>query len=984
MTQSNPSKNLRSSFRLTGAKEPKIEILKGAQWGEERTRRMFERASWLFHPDGRFLFIPSQNTDVRLDLFPISGNYSKVDDRFEFQGERQSPSGTSASVDGIIDINGENILLNVIYTVAAMASQKIAKISQTLFRQPQAASSELKIIDGTRVPSIFRISLKGKTEAHPFGPLPGILKILPRYPGDPNPFFVTFSTDTMDTNGSILWDSFTHLRFGQGKPNGEIIVRGNQVRLEVKTSENIRVGLTWFTQTRGELVPDIPVGVTVKSGTFTFSIKGKRISGEIHASGISDFNQSSAYEAQFIGQRQESNLDFTTETTLEGIRTAEVSSSFNGGWATDAFGQVELQQKGQRVSGTYTGRGGGTIEGIVQGNRLDFTWKNSEKGKGSGFFRAISGGETLAGLWGYGTDETKVEPLIATLLKQSSLLFAQTFTSPDKQRLRDLGYKLVLQGKCVQALELLEKTLELYKEERRKEGTWYIVKDTYLIDEVNILSRLSYCYFQIEDYDKLLEHLMDAIKTRHLLSQKEYLKGISKEQADLVQAALSNYLELWRARLVTDIDKITALEKGQPFFQKLVEFLVELGSEKEALVVSEKARGRAFVDLLAGRSDIQRSLEQSFPKETEIPSPTTVSPLTLKDVLEIIQQRQSVTIEYFLMDEHLIIWVISPSGNIDTITAHINKKELEKSITEKFLPLVQSQNPSIKDLSNVLQDLYKQLIDPIPSRLLPTSPGDVITIIPHGALFRIPFGALKDGAGKYFIEKHALVHSASIAVLKYTRENKSHIIRSKNPNLLAFVNPKPFPDPKLSSLEVTEQSFDLISQFYPDTQHNKILKGERATKKALQKEAPQYTVLHFATHAEASENELLESFIALAQVSPEDGYLRVPDVFRLNLYADLVILAACKTGAGEITGDGVNGLSRAFCWAGTPTLLISLWNVPETQSLQQMYEFHKYWRKNGKSKAQALRKAQLKCMNYGYNRDRPDLWAGFVIFGEGD
>ena len=143
------------------------------------------------------------------------------------------------------------------------------------------------------------------------------------------------------------------------------------------------------------------------------------------------------------------------------------------------------------------------------------------------------------------------------------------------------------------------------------------------------------------------------------------------------------------------------------------------------------------------------------------------------------------------------------------------------------------------------------------------------------------------------------------------------------------------------------------------------------------REAPQHTVIHLATHAEALEDEPLKSFIVLAKVPLEDGYLTVSDIFRLNLHSDIVILAACETGKGRITGDGVNGLGRAFIWAGTPSLLITLWSVPEEQTLQQMYHFHESWREKGMPKAQALRKAQLKCMRSGYNKNRPDLWAGY-------
>ncbi len=135
-----------------------------------------------------------------------------------------------------------------------------------------------------------------------------------------------------------------------------------------------------------------------------------------------------------------------------------------------------------------------------------------------------------------------------------------------------------------------------------------------------------------------------------------------------------------------------------------------------------------------------------------------------------------------------------------------------------------------------------------------------------------------------------------------------------------------------------------------------------------------------ATHGKASDKDPLQSYLVLARTEGEDGYLRVPDILELKLYADLVILSACETGRGHITGDGVNGLSRAFLLAGTSSLLMSLWSIPEKETLYQLYIFHESWRKEGLSKAQALRQAQREELaNYP---EEPDAWAGFAIIGE--
>jgi len=683
---------------------------------------------------------------------------------------------------------------------------------------------------------------------------------------------------------------------------------------------------------------------------------------------------------------------FCANVLQEETQKTESASLFIGDWITDAFGKIKLEQWDKGIIGTFIEIEEGIIEGFIQGNVLNFKWKTAKNEEGWGFFRAIDD-RTLVGFWGDDNDKTKVRSVIAARSIRPFALSIPKFDRQDKQDLRELGYNLVSQGKCLQALKPLEKALKLYREERSKEETWSVVKDSYLIDEYNILMRISDCYLKIYDelldynslnylYDSLIKSLIDTITIRRFLSQRDYLEKISKELASSMRTSLSSSLENWRARLARDIDKITALEKGQPFFQDLVDFLIELGNENEALVASETARARAFADLLAGKSDIQNNIQRCSPQKAELLSPRSAPPVNLKGLLETVQRNKSVTIEYFITDHNLIIWIIDTSGFIKAVTHPVIQRDLENMVTQ-FIGHVQSPNPSTKDLSNDLTDLYTHLIEPIPEELLPISPDEVLTIIPHKFLFRIPFGALKDSNGRYLIEKHALAYSASIEVLRYIYNNNKYVNIDKK-NLLAFVNPRPLSDPRFSTLEDTERFFNQISRLYLDTPNNKILTGENATKHVLKRDATRYAVLHFATHAEASENDPTESFIALARDSLDDGCLRINDIFGLSLQADLVILAACETGVGKITGDGVIGLGRAFIWAGTATLLISLWQVPELQSLDLMYEFHLNWISEGESKACALRRAQLKQIELRNNRDRPDLWAGFILFGEWD
>ncbi|MBF0537767.1 MAG: CHAT domain-containing protein [Nitrospirae bacterium] len=474
-------------------------------------------------------------------------------------------------------------------------------------------------------------------------------------------------------------------------------------------------------------------------------------------------------------------------------------------------------------------------------------------------------------------------------------------------------------------------------------------------------------------------HLTDMLNPdRFPEDSKEFQKNLE---------GVSSYIENWRNRLVLDEDKIDAVDKAQEFFIKLVNLLIKLDKKDYALVYSEMARARAFVDLLASKPGIQKEVKALIEKtHSAIPNPTTTTRLNIAEIKEIVSKRKSTTIEYFFTENDLVIWVISPSGDIKTVVTPIGSLHND---VKRFTDLTKDRDKENykdtaemdREIGNVLKDLYNALIQPIPKEILPTK-DEVLTIIPYGDLFSVPFAALRDSNGRYLIEQHPIVYATSIAELKYTHDNKKRIVNPQRPNLLALVNPQPMPVSygKEKALERTEQGFGSISQFYKDGQANMIVTRERATKAVLESEASKYSVLYLATHGTLNDKEPLESFVELAKNNKDDGLLKVLDIYKLDLHTDVVILAACVTASGGISGDGINGFSRAFTWAGTPTLLANLWNVPQGDTLHLMYRFHDYWINQGLSKAAALAMAQLDYIN-----EYPDtsyIWSGLIMYGE--
>jgi CHAT domain-containing protein len=109
-----------------------------------------------------------------------------------------------------------------------------------------------------------------------------------------------------------------------------------------------------------------------------------------------------------------------------------------------------------------------------------------------------------------------------------------------------------------------------------------------------------------------------------------------------------------------------------------------------------------------------------------------------------------------------------------------------------------------------------------------------------------------------------------------------------------------------------------------------------------------------------------------------DGLLTSNEIFDMKLNAELVVLSACDTGRGDITGDGVIGLSRSLISAGVPSVIVSLWTIPDAPTALLMTEFYRNLKGNP-DKAQALRQAMLTTMKQQPN---PYKWAAFTLVGE--
>jgi CHAT domain-containing protein len=281
---------------------------------------------------------------------------------------------------------------------------------------------------------------------------------------------------------------------------------------------------------------------------------------------------------------------------------------------------------------------------------------------------------------------------------------------------------------------------------------------------------------------------------------------------------------------------------------------------------------------------------------------------------------------------------------------------------------------------------------------LPRTPGARLTIVPHGPLLSLSFAALQDGRERYLLEDYAISYVPASAVIPLAAARVKPGARAGNFLLVADPSPLPVrpgeaPLPRLPGARAEARD---IAQLVSSARVT-LLTGASADEASVKRDTARRAVLHFATHAIVQDADPLQSFLALAK-SPDgsgDGRLTAEKIYGLHLDADLVVLSACRSGEGKITGDGIAALGRAFFYAGTPSVILSLWDVADQPANRLLPAFYKAWL-HGADKASALRSAQLQLLHdlrAGIVTistpagkialtEQPAFWAGFILLGE--
>ena len=600
---------------------------------------------------------------------------------------------------------------------------------------------------------------------------------------------------------------------------------------------------------------------------------------------------------------------------------------------------------------------------------------------------------------------------------QQSLAIAREIKDREGEgkTLGNLGLAYRYLGDYPKAIEYIQQSLAIAREikSRKSEGT--------------NLGNLGIAYYSLRDYAKAIDYaqqwLAIAREIKDLKSESRALNNLglalyksgnlTASEKILVEGIKAH--ESLRSKVGDDdANKVSIFEEQSRTYRHLQTVLIAQNKIDAALEIAERGRARAFVELLTRRLSSNQT------------EPANSTPPTIEQIKQIAASQNSTLVQYSIIyddfnvqekqqayESELYIWVIKPTGEI---TFHrVDLKPLWQQQNISLDELVQSSRDAIgvrglsvigivsrpetqqkpqANLTERLQQLHQLLIEPIANQL-PMDSSDRVIFIPQKELFLAPFPAFQDKEGKYLVEKHTILTAPSIQVLELTRKQQQNRgsresgIGSGNalvvgnptmPSIPPAIGEKP---QQLPSLPGAEQEALAIAPLL----NTKAIIGKDATKTAIKQLMPKARIIHLATHGILDDVRGMGSALALAPsqgrfaLSPSennDGLLTAEQILEMKLNAELVVLSACNTGRGRITGDGVIGLSRSLISAGVPSVVVSLWSVPDAPTASLMTNFYQNLQ-NSPDKAQALRQAMLTTMKQHPN---PRDWAAFTLIGE--
>lgn len=556
-------------------------------------------------------------------------------------------------------------------------------------------------------------------------------------------------------------------------------------------------------------------------------------------------------------------------------------------------------------------------------------------------------------------------------------------------------------GRLARARSLIEEAIALLETQRTAVSStdlralFLASKRPYYDFHVDLLMRL-------HDRAPDAGHLASALAATERARARALLDLLGDAVADVRDGAGSDLLAAERSaqeRVTAKARLLTQALSGRP----------DAGAE---------AARRELSEAVAALEDARTALRTANPRYAALTEPR---PLELETLRREILDRDTTLIEYALGDAVSFAWVVTPTS----ITGHRlpPRAEIEAAARAAYGHVANSHRRTAAAQARVtLSRLSDQILRPLAGRLRTPR----LVIVPDGGLHYVPFAALPDPRPSQASTPRPLIvrsevitlPSASAAAalramtvarrpaLKSVAVFADPVLEPGDPRLPDGVRPAhtagdaaPATPPndllrsasdagvaRFDRLPSTRQEADAIARAVRRGDVLRATDFDASRANATSGVLADYRIVHFATHGLINSRHPELSGLVLSLVgrdgTPEDGFLRLHDIYNLRLAADLVVLSACRTGLGrEIAGEGLMGLTRGFMYAGAPRVVATLWDVRDRTTATLMTRFYTGMFEQGLSPAAALRAAQLTLLD-DPRAAAPFYWAGFTLQGD--
>ncbi len=513
-----------------------------------------------------------------------------------------------------------------------------------------------------------------------------------------------------------------------------------------------------------------------------------------------------------------------------------------------------------------------------------------------------------------------------------------------------------------------------------------------ILQEADVYLGLAMLGRQRGNFQKALKQIETAIDK--IESENAQTANATQQEQDAPQLRKTEY------RSYLKLAKY--LESKQNYYDFYIDLLMELhqknpnaGYDIQGLQASERSHARSLLAMI-NRASQNPPFRKQSQKNSDSRYIELAQAVQIQQIQKQILDDNTLLLEYSLGEERSYLWVVSKTG---VSSYQLPKRSEIEPLARKFYESVISRSSYFSDRQSS-QQLSQILIGQVASQLGQKR----LLIIADGILQYTPFSALpnpnsRSDAPEPLLVNHEIVGLPSASTLVITRRNQN----IKPTKTLALFADPVFSrnDKRLNSrltnsndeelyqqLDGTRQEANEILPLFPDSQKSAKFDFAANRQAAISPEISQYRFVHFASHGILDSQQPERSGMILSIVNEagevQRSLLSTSDVFNLKLSADLVVLSGCRTGLGTVVkGEGLVGLTGGLMYAGSKSVVSSLWDVSDHGTALLMSKFYSAILKKGLKPSAALRQAQLEMWQDPQSQWKaPYYWSAFVLQGE--